>query len=295
MGMTIGLNLPGSADPEAINRNLKRIADWGFDAAEVTLDNVPLIVGGEICREWLDFLKAELSSHPLAYSAHIGRDIDCRPLDGYEISRNALCNSVRVCHELGARVLVAHYEERSRDRRQEERFRSAHLEAAELGKEYGVVVCMENIEVELVDPVVDFVEQADHPNLRMNFDTGHAFLASSWFGFDFLEAFDRALPFLGHMHLNDDTGRFEPLRITDRPRYDALAMGHRFAYGRGDIHLPPFYGKIPFEALFSRLAARPEPYRGFFVCEYYSSYFLPFNASIQRNVRSSIEAAFGRG
>ncbi len=291
---SIGLNLPPVAEPEALSRNLRRTAEWGFDAAEFCLDSVPLIIGGEICSDWLALVKTELSSHPLGYTAHIGRDIDCRLIDDFDISLKALLNSVRICNELSARILVVHYEEHSRDSRQEANFRKAYREAAELAGNYGITICMENIEVELVEPVVGFVEAMDHPNLALNFDTGHAFLAASWFGFDYLAAFEKFLPRLGHMHLSDNTGRFEPLRITDRARYDSLPMGNRFTYGRGDIHLPPYFGKVPYDELFSRLAKTRPDYAGSFICEYYSSYFIPFNAAIQGRVRAAIEASRAR-
>jgi sugar phosphate isomerase/epimerase len=134
---------------------------------------------------------------------------------------------------------------------------------------------------------VRFVCQVDRPNFRMNFDTGHAFLAARYFHFDFLEALRMALPQLGHVHLNDNTGVFEELRITDRPRYDHLSMGYRRTFGRGDIHIPPFWGVIPFDKVFGLL----KDYRGLFVCEYVAQDFLPFNRSVQEKVRQAIRAA----
>ncbi|OHD68143.1 MAG: hypothetical protein A2177_03400 [Spirochaetes bacterium RBG_13_68_11] len=151
----------------------------------------------------------------------------------------------------------------------------------------GLDLCIENIEVELVDPVVRFVRLVDRPNFWMNFDTGHAFLASRYFHFDFLESLRTSLPVLGHVHLNDNTGVFEELRITDRPRYDHLSMGYRRTFGRGDIHIPPFWGAIPFAEVFGLL----KDYRGLFVCEYAAQDFIPFNRSVQEKVRSAVTAA----
>jgi sugar phosphate isomerase/epimerase len=91
---------------------------------------------------------------------------------------------------------------------------------------------------------------------------------------------------LGHVHLNDNTGVFEPLRITDRPRYDAMSMGARRTFGRGDIHLPPFWGAIPFAEVFALL----KDYRGMFVCEYTAQDFLPFNRAVQERVRGAVRA-----
>jgi sugar phosphate isomerase/epimerase len=283
----IGINFPHERSPEAIDQNQRRVADDGFDAVEICLDFVPLLVGGRIDREWLGFLRRRLAAFPLRYSAHIGRDIDCRTAAIHDLSRANLCNSVRICHELGLDPLVLHFEEKSKDERAEDRFLAAHLKAAEIGKSLGVRLCMENIEVERIGPVVDFVKAVGMPNFSLAFDTGHAFLAAAWFGDDFLDSFRLCLPLLGHMHVSDNLGIFEPLRMTNRPVYDSLPMGNRFSYGRGDIHLPPFRGKVPFGKLLPLL----EGYTGMYVCEYYSDYFLPFNAAIQKKVRRAIEGA----
>ena len=284
---TIGINFPHERSPEAIERNLRRCAEDGFDAVEICLDFVPLLVGGRIDREWLGFLRRMLAGFPLRYSAHIGRDIDCRPAASYEMSRANLLGSVRICRELGLDPLVLHFEEKSRDERAEQRFFEAHRRAAELAKSCGLLVCMENIEVERIDPVVDFVMRIDMPNFRLAFDTGHAWLAANWFGEDFLESFKKCLPLLAHIHLSDNLGIYEPLRLSDRPRYDALPMGNRFSYARGDIHLPPFRGSVPFEKLLPLM----KRFTGMYVCEYYSEFYQPFNAAVQKKVRLAVEAA----
>jgi sugar phosphate isomerase/epimerase len=286
----IGINFPHDRSPEAIERNLRRFADDGFDAVEISLDFVPLVVGGRIDREWLRFLSGLLKKHPLRLSAHIGRDIDCRPAASLALSTANLLASVRVCEALGASPLVLHFEEQSRDARAEDRFFEAHRRAAELGRTRGVMLCMENIEVERIDPVVDFVKRMNLPNFRLAFDTGHALLAAAWFGEDFLESFRTCLPLLAHIHLSDNLGIYEPLRLSDRQAYDALPMGNRFSYGRGDVHLPPFRGKVPYRKLFAELGG----YAGMYVCEYYSDYYQPFNAAIQRRVRREVEAAARR-
>jgi hypothetical protein len=65
-------------------------------------------------------------------------------------------------------------------------------------------------------------------------------------------------------------------------------MGYRFEYGRGDIHLPPYFGKIPYDELFALLGS----YAGMYICEYYTERFLPVNAEVQRKVRRGVEASF---
>ena len=283
----VGSSAPGTTDPAALRSSLTRLEGDGFDWAEISLDMFPLIIGGRICRDWVAHLRGLLGEFSLGFSGHIGRDVDLRDRDKADLQKKVLHASIEVCGVLGLNPLVLHFEVASKDPATEKRFLEEHLEAADFAASLGVTLCIENIEVETVDPVIDFVEKASHPNLRMNFDTGHAWLASKYFGFDFLGSLRRSLPVLGHMHLSDNTGVFEELRITDRPRYDTMPAGYRMTFGRGDIHLPPYWGSIPFDEVFQIL----HDYSGVFVCEYKSSRFLPFNRSVQERVRTAISGS----
>lgn len=287
MHPNIGINLPDCDSPEQLHGTLTTLRQNGFDSVEINLEMFPLIIGGEICRKWVDILKDELGRHPFLYSAHIGRGLDLRNGKDQKLHREVLHSSLRICRELQLNPLVLHYEEKSKDLQVERHFFDAHKEAADFAGELGITLCIENIEVEHIDPVIDLVAALDRENVRLTLDTGHAYLASRYFHFDFFPAIERMLPYLGHVHLSDNTGCFEELRITDRQAYDALPMGYRREFGRGDIHLPPYYGKIPYDRIFALL----KDYRGRFICEYTSDSFLPFNEEIQRQVRQGILAA----
>jgi len=288
MHPVIGINLPNKTSFGNLDETLRQIKGDGFDAVEINIETYPLIIGGEICHDWLDLLKRTLRKHDLTYTAHIGRGLDLRSLGDHAFHTNVLNASLQICNELNMKVLVLHYEVKSQNQGAEKQFVEAHRKAASLAAELGVVICVENIEVELVEPVVELAREIDHPNLRLNLDTGHAFLASRYYQFDFLKAVQMMAPYLGHVHLNDNTGTFEPLRITNRAVYDGLPMGYRREFGRGDIHLPPFYGKLPFNEVFSRI---PSTYSGMFICEYMSEDFGPLNKKIQEQVRLAIEGS----
>jgi sugar phosphate isomerase/epimerase len=286
----VGINLPnGSYDPDGSERLLSRFRDDGFDAVEICLDTYPLIIDGEICEPWMAYLGKMLAEFPFKYSAHIGRGLNFRDLANKEKHLAVIKASIDICARLGLSPLVLHYEVKSRDLEVERYFVDAHKEAAAYASDKGVLIVVENIEVELVEPVVNLVAEVDSKSLKLAFDTGHAFLAAHYFKFDFIEAFKKTLPYLAHLHLSDNTGIFEELRITDRPKYDSLPMGYRFEYGRGDIHLPPYFGKIPYDELFSLL----DGYEGMFVCEFYAERFLPFGREVQKRVRDGILANAG--
>jgi len=286
----VGVNLPScGSDPNRMDEWLRTFSADGFDGVEISLESFPLIIGGELRREYVEVVGGVLARHPLTYSAHVSLGVDLRDTPKLDLQKETLFSSIEACRALNANPLVLHYELASRDAQVELRFLEAHREAADLAARLGLELRIENIEVELVEPVVRFVREVDRPNVRMNFDTGHAFLAARYFHFDFLESLRMALPVLGHVHLNDNTGVFEELRITDRPRYDHLSMGYRRTFGRGDIHIPPFWGAIPFAEVFALL----KDYRGPFVCEYAAQDFMPFNRSVQEKVRQAIRATRG--
>ncbi|MFQ3621008.1 MAG: sugar phosphate isomerase/epimerase family protein [Spirochaetales bacterium] len=280
----VGINLPGTSDPELLKKRLSTFQEDGFDAVEICLDSFPLIIDGEPCEPWIAYLEKLIQEFPFRYSAHIGRGLDLRDLPRLLKHRLVLQHSIDICARLHLSPLVLHYELQSKNQEVEKTFLEEHRKAAQFAADRGVTLVLENIEVELVEPVIEAVASIDSPNLRLAFDTGHAFLAAHYFKFNFLESFQKVLPFLGHLHLSDNTGVFEELRITDRPTYDSLPMGWRYEYGRGDIHLPPYWGKIPYDELF-KLAKN---YEGMYICEYYSERFLPFNAQIQQKVRTQI-------
>lgn len=87
-----------------------------------------------------------------------------------------------------------------------------------------------------LDLVASQVQAVGNPNVTMCLDTGHAFLAARYLGFDFLDAVRDVAPLVGHVHLSDNFGRIGP------PDTDLREMEF---LGEGDLHLPPGWGSIP--------------------------------------------------
>ncbi len=286
MNTIIGINLPDCRSITQLQSYLQTFTQNGFDAVEVNLETFPLIIEGDICTPWVESLKQELAVHSFSYSAHIGRGLDLRNVMDYRLHKKVINSSLLICKELNLDPLVLHYEEMSKDCMVEEHFLQAHQEASDFAAKLGITICVENIEVERIEPLVEFVEKLNRPNVRLTLDTGHMYLASKYFHFDCFAAIETMLPYLGHVHLSDNTGIYEELRLTNRPVYDFLPMGYRREFGRGDIHLPPYFGKIPFDDIFKLIKG----YRGKYICEYTSDSFLQFNESIQQKVRDRINA-----
>ena len=276
--------MPRDPNPDSIRGWLHTIAEAGYDHVEISLDMVPMIVSGRLKYEYVSYFKSLLAELNLTYSAHIGSGVNARDARNRDLQISVLHASVDVCAELHLSPLVLHYELQTRDNEIERHFIECHRKLAEYANERDVALCIENIEVEVIKPVVQLVKAVSHNNLKMAFDIGHAFLSSRYYKYDFIESVKLVREYISHVHVSDNVGRFEELRITNRPQYDALSLGDRFSFGRGDIHLPPFWGDIPLERVFRIL----NDYNGIFVCEFYAQYFRPFLEATRRRVEKGI-------
>lgn len=182
-------------------------------------------------------------------------------LSSLDLHRSALESSVRFASAIGAGVVVCHAGQRfnRRDARYslEEQLaaeRSALWRAGEIAGRLGVTIAVENSYPE--PPVLNGeryayaarpselagqVSGVDHPAVGVCLDVGHAFVAASFYGFDFVRECAEIAPLVRHLHLHDNLGRPDP--------GGESRLSERHAYGLGDLHLPPGHGAVPLEEL----------------------------------------------
>jgi len=226
------------------------------------MDGTGLVFGGRLHPERLSEALRAFAGHPFSYSVHSPSSLDLRDRRNREAQMDLARATLRFSREVGARVLVIHFEQQSRDREDEAAFTDAILR---LSDEAGdVLLGVENIEVERVDPVVERVREIGRPNVIMTFDVGHAALAAAQFGFDLTDAVRTALPVLAHLHVNDNFGRYDPLRLENFTVYRTQTPADTFPLGKGDLHLPVGWGALPLERVFDALRG----YRGTVIHEY---------------------------
>ncbi len=285
----IGIKLSDCKTIESLRNTLNRIEKAGFDFTEFHVDLFPSIIGGNVCYQWVELVKAELLLHKLQYSAHIGRALDLRS-DDIDLHYSLFKASIDVASILGATPLVVHFDSKSNMVEKELQFKKYLEKGVLYAEKKNVLICLENIEIERVMPVLDVVKELNLENLKMTFDTGHAYLASKYYNFNYLETLEACLPYIGHVHLNDNLGIFENTRITNRLYYDSLEEGMRRELAMGDIHLPPFFGQVPFDDIFRLL----KNYRGKYLCEYYTNSYIPFENQIYNRVKKAIESNWGK-
>ncbi len=283
----IGLNISAGINVNALEGELASVKEWGFDCAEIALDAFPLIISGKQNKPFVTYVASILERAGLHYSAHIGVGLNLRSRDEYRLHMDTLLASIDICAELSLNPLVLHFEQDSHDSEIEAAFIEGHKKAAYYAQEKGIMLCLENIEVEHYKPVLEAVKLINLANFKMNIDLGHMYISSKYFGFSFEEAIKECAPYAGHCHINDNTGIFEPMRIENFDLYRGLPMGYRITFGRGDIHMPPLYCDVPIE--FSVEVLKASGFCGKYICEYQNRLFTPFNKQIQEKIREVIE------
>lgn len=286
----IGMNGLVGTKPDQLEESIKKIIAFGFDCMEFNLSSVPLMAEGDILDRYVDYVKDIFSRYPIKYTAHIGAGLDLRNLPEYSLHKKVLMSSIELCARLGLDRMTLHFENESPIQREEQAFFDAHLEAIDFAASKGVLLLMENIEVEDYRKVINMVRSMNHENFKMTLDVGHLYLSVNYFGGDFKDAVRACAPYVKHVHMNDNTGRFEKMRLENFALYKTLPMGMRTTFGSGDIHLPPLWGEIPMKWVVETL--HDAGFDGIYLCEYENNLYIPFNRQIQEDMRSMVEEVY---
>ncbi|MEE9500973.1 MAG: TIM barrel protein, partial [Candidatus Aminicenantaceae bacterium] len=199
-----------------------------------------------------------------------------------EFQLEAFKSGIEFAGMIGAEVLVCHFEKESDDPAKESLFREAVLQGLEYAGRWDLKVGIENIEIDRLSKVVDFVKEMNEPNLLLVLDVAHAFLSERYFGENFLESLKKAASLTGHIHLSDNFGRFEKMRLENFDLYRVSSYTNRLNLGRGDLNLPPGWGAIPYGEVLPIF----ENYQGIVILEYYHDKYLDFNPKILQEAKA---------
>lgn len=280
----IGVNCTELIDND-LYKTIQQVVDCGYTSCELFLQIVPFIIDGELCDHFVKYAKDVMQKFDINYTAHIGAGLDLRSVSDFEAHKKVLFSSIELCSLLEIKVLTVHFEEKSKIAWIEKRFNETYKEANSFAKEKNVMMLMENIEVENFDYVLDCIEYINDDNFKMTLDVGHLFLSCNYFGQNFNECLNKALPYIKNVHLNDNTGKFMPMRLEDFLRYKMVPMLYRTTFGLGDIHLPPYFGKIPFDEIFEKLKSIEDI---IYTCEYERKSYMQFDSMIFKTVNEKI-------
>ena len=275
----LGISIRGG---ERRDEELALIRRVGYDAAEISMDGTGMIFGGQLQPDMLRDALAEFTRHRLWYSVHSPSSLDLRDHTNRDVQLALARSTLRFTRDVGGHVLVIHFEQRSPNAEDEAAFVDA---IRRLSDEAGdVLLGIENIEVERVEPVLECVRRVNRPNVAMTLDVGHAYLAAAHFGFDFLEAIRGAVPLVRHVHMNDNFGRYDPLRLENFTLYRTQTPADTFPLGKGDLHLPVGWGAIPLPSVFGLLRG----YGGTVIHEYRAHLFPSYAEAAHTEARRMV-------
>jgi len=265
-----------------LENQLAYLKEAGFEYLEVSADVVDTISGGKIILKRMDKLIKLLDRYRFKHTAHMHNGINLRDSQDREFQLASFKSSIEFTGIIGAELLVCHFEKESDDPAKEFLFREAILKGLEFAKKWKLKIGIENIEIDKLSKVVDFVKDINKPDIMLVLDVGHAFLSEHYFGENFLESIKKAASTVGHIHLSDNFGRFEKMRLENFDLYRVSSYTTRLNLGRGDLNLPPGWGVIPFEDVLKIL----KDYQGIVILEYYHDKYLDFNLDILKETKA---------
>lgn len=264
---SVGINLSGGhpAGEESLAAELRVLAEAGPDSVEVGPHGLGAILGGKLDEARVEDLKKTLAEAGreggFGYTVHAPHALNLMDPGNVELQRAVLEASVLFAGRIGAGVVVCHAgkREKAHARYSLEEGLAAEEEAlrraGDLAAGLGVALAVENsypeppiLRGETLAPAAKpsglaaRITAVDHPAVGACLDVGHAAVAATFFGLDYLRECAAVAPHVRHVHLHDNLGRPEP--EGGEPR-----AAERLAYGIGDLHLPPGRGTIPLEEL----------------------------------------------
>lgn len=272
-------------------RELAWVREHGYTAVEIGIDEADLIYSGRLHPSRTAWLAEHLGQSGLACSVHTPACLDLRDRAYPRVQLQVALACVQFAAEVGARMVVVHYEQHSGNPGIEAQYEEHVRRLADFAGPHGVALGIENIEVERSARAVEFVASLDLPNVGMTYDFAHDWLASHRFGYDYLSALAEAAPYVRHLHISDNFGRFNELRLQNFAAYKTVNHRELLPLGLGDLHLPAGYGTIPFDQAVPLLTRAG--YSGLVITEYERDRYPLESQSIAAEFRSLAYRVWG--
>jgi sugar phosphate isomerase/epimerase len=252
-----------------LEASLGHMAELGCTGAEITATGLDAVVACRLNAPQVAAVRAVMARFPFAYSMHAPIGINLMDEANAELQMKAALVSMELAAEIGAPVVVLHpgrctprdFVDRRGALMAWERERLAQV--ADRAQALGVRIAYENISPNpaviagqetsySLDPaqLAEQIETLDHPAVIACLDISHAQQGAGLWGFDMVAACARLAPHVGHIHYSDSTGW--PATIASRH------MGEMHFFGLGDMHAPPGFGLVDFDALAAVMTVKPD-------------------------------------
>ena len=254
-------------DLARLRSQIARYETLGCDIAEITAVGLDAVTACRLVPERVDAIREILDGASLTYSLHAPIAVDLMDERHLPLQKRAAVASVKLAAAIGATTVVIHPGRAHPDLWASDRDRLLTLEREALREvgdragELGLTIAYENISPNArviegletsysLDPrqLAEQLGALDHPAVAACLDISHARQGATLWGFDMLEACAALAPHIAHVHFSDSTG--EPATIASRHK------GETQFFGLGDMHAPPGWGAVDFDALAGVLTVR---------------------------------------
>jgi sugar phosphate isomerase/epimerase len=271
---------------DRMRHDLDHFSDLGLGAVEIPVHGLDAIVHGRLNRARTLSIRNILHSYDFAYSVHAPNPLNLMDKDHGALHYQVFRASLEFALEIGSGVVVYHA---GRYVPEEEFAIPGHVSLSEkdeaslldreacairdLADEFpDVCICIENARPYLYHSPYCYGESPaalraqvlniSRPNVRINLDTGHLYMAAKFYGFDPVEAVIDMASLIAHAHVHDNFG----LSI----HHNEKQQTHLVPFGRGDAHMPVGWGEIPIGGI---LGSFIDNYRGILITELRARYF----------------------
>ncbi len=267
-----------NADAETIDgrvsvlrQELDGYLDAGFSAVELAAHGLGVLDNGRLHEKRLKEVLAILQDYPFQYLVHGPNPLNLMDMECNELEQRLFGATIEFSARVGSPLMVYHAgryfpEEQfllrgktqlneSERCRMWENEKIRLIELGDIARRSNVMIAVENARPYLDRPYYCYGEflqelsamlkEVNHSNVKATLDIGHAFLASNFYRQDLLEGLESIAPHVRHIHMHDNHGR---CCASFEKRQTELAV-----MGRGDLHMPPGWGSIPFADIFSKL------------------------------------------
>lgn len=251
---TVGLSsFDFAARLEDLPGALTEFEAWGVESVELPLGELDVVVGGRILPDRLALLTSTLAGRPFSWTVH--GPLASTFSDPVSLSAQlALAKAaLTVCGEIGATAYVHHggWVSTASSGAEIADRRALEIEAL---REIGPIAeaarcafCVENIfgdaqrRFSTPSELAAQISVVDHPFVRATIDFSHAALDAAIRGFDLMAELAVLAPVAGHLHVHDSFGRPDA--------FATYVRGERIMFGFGDLHLPPSWGALDWDAI----------------------------------------------
>ncbi len=270
----------------AFQRDLDHFAELGMEAVEIPVHGLDVIKAGLPDDRRLKEVQETLKHFDFTYSVHSPNPLNLMDQWNPELHYSVFKASLEFTQAIGSKILVYHagrflpeeffpirnghpiHKEVARRLMEVER-----EQILRLSEEYpSLTICIENARPylyhspygygERIELLKEQVEAIGRPNVRINLDLGHLYMASHFYGFDPVEAVREISHLIAHTHLHDNFG--------GAIYYHERIQTHQIPFGRGDSHMPVGWGQVPVADILSAFVGS---YRGMLIMELRNRYF----------------------